>query len=196
MGTGQRKRIWGKENQRSAICCSISGVHRLTMTIPMTTPIRHSRPWRLAQSCKAPSVLIDEPPGAEQPVAEEKGQPRQYGKGRQKVDRGAAEHPPLDPEPLNKGAEHHALRENRDKRTDLKGTIPKGAPDAILEAKLEGDAAEDERDQHHQDRKVYGRYDNGKSQRKRREEGDAAKHQPGLVAVPDRRDRVHDHLPI
>ena len=166
------------------------------MTMPMTTPIRHSRPCASRPILQGAFRLDDEPPGAEQPVAEEKGQPRQYGKGRQKVDGGPAEHSPLDSEALNEGAEHHSLRENCDERANLEGAVPERTADAILKAKLEGDAAEDERDQHHQDWEIHGGYDDGESQRKRREEGDAAEDQPGLVAVPDRRNRVHDHFAV
>ena len=42
--------------------------------------------------------------------------------------------------------------------------------------------------------KVHRRNDDREGERKRRHEPDAAEHQPGLVAVPDRRHRVH-HQP-
>ena len=59
-------------------------------------------------------------------------------------------------------------------------------------AELESDAAENEGQQHDQDRKVDRRQNDRKSEREGGQERDAAEHEPGLVAVPDRRDRVHD----
>ena len=61
----------------------------------------------------------------------------------------------------------------------------------VLEAELESDAAEDEREQHDQDREIDRRNDDGEGERKRREQAQSAEYQPGLVAVPDRRDRIH-----
>ena len=45
-----------------------------------------------------------------------------------------------------------------------------------------------------QDREIDRRDDDGEGERERREQADAAQHQPGLVAVPDRRDRVHHQV--
>src|SRR3989441_4115820 len=63
MGTGDRKRMLGQENQRSATVCSISGVHRWTMTIAIRTPRRQSRPlWRAPTRGGAPGLLVIHPP--------------------------------------------------------------------------------------------------------------------------------------
>jgi len=64
----------------------------------------------------------------------------------------------------------------------------------VPKAEFKGDAPEDERQQHDQNGKINRRDDDGESQRKGGHEPDAAKNQPGLVAVPDRRDRVHDRV--
>ncbi len=61
-------------------------------------------------------------------------------------------------------------------------------------AKLEGKAAEDERQQHQEDREIDRRHDDGEGDREGGEEPDATEDEPGLVAVPDRRDRVHDEV--
>ena len=64
----------------------------------------------------------------------------------------------------------------------------------VAEAELEGDAAEDQRQQHDQDREIDRRDDDREGQRERGQQPDAAEHQPGLVAVPDRRDGVHHQV--
>ncbi len=61
-------------------------------------------------------------------------------------------------------------------------------------AKLEGDAAEDEAEQHDDDRQVERRHDHRIGERKSDEQASAAEHQPRLVAVPERRHRVHHHV--
>ena len=61
----------------------------------------------------------------------------------------------------------------------------------MLEAELERHAAENERQQHQQNREVNRGDDDRERQRKSRHQADAAEHEPGLVAVPDRRDRIH-----
>ena len=60
-------------------------------------------------------------------------------------------------------------------------------------AELEGDAAEDQRQQHDDDRQVERRHDHRIGEREGDQQPAAAEHEPGLVAVPERRDRVH-HL--
>ena len=49
-------------------------------------------------------------------------------------------------------------------------------------------------EQHEQHREIHRRDDDGEGQRKGREQCEAAEHEPCLVAVPDRRDRVHDEV--
>ncbi len=59
---------------------------------------------------------------------------------------------------------------------------------------FEGDAAKDEREQHNQHGKVDSGQDDREGERKRCQKSDAAQHEPRLVAVPDRRHRVHDKV--
>ena len=72
--------------------------------------------------------------------------------------------------------------------------IPERQMLSVAEAELEGDAAEDQRQQHHHDREIDGRDDDGEGERKGGEQRQPAQHQPSLVAVPDRRDRVHHQV--
>jgi hypothetical protein len=64
--------------------------------------------------------------------------------------------------------------------------VPRIAP-----AELERDAAKHQAEQHRDDRRVHCRHQDGESERERRHQPAAAQHQPGLVAIPYRRDRVH-----
>src|SRR3546814_4233805 len=63
-------------------------------------------------------------------------------------------------------------------------------------AELEGDAAEDEAEQHGDERRIERRKDGGVGQREDREKADAAEHQPGLVAVPDGGDGIHRDVAV
>src|SRR2546422_8910752 len=140
--------------------------------------------------------LDDQPPRAEQRVPEEEresGHDRERG---QKVERGPAELAPVRLESLDKGPEHQALGEGRDDRAIVERAVPERAAAWILETELEGDATEGKGDQHHEDREVDGRDDDGKGQRKGGEQRQPAEDQPGLVAIPDRRDGVHHDLAI
>src|SRR5688572_12620790 len=64
----------------------------------------------------------------------------------------------------------------------------------VAEAELERHAAEHQGQQHHQDREIERRDDDGEGEREGGQQTDAAQDQPGLVAVPHRRDRVHDDV--
>src|SRR6478752_10213839 len=60
-----------------------------------------------------------------------------------------------------------------------------------LEAQLESDASEDERYHHDEDREIKSWQDNGEGEWKGGKQSKPAEHGPGLVAIPDRRNRVH-----
>src|SRR5262249_52374336 len=70
---------------------------------------------------------------------------------------------------------------------------PEAVPRLRDEAELEGDAAEDEREQHRDDRQIERRHDDRIGPGKGDPEAAAAEHEPGLVSIPIRRDRIH-HL--
>ena len=61
----------------------------------------------------------------------------------------------------------------------------------VAPAKLERHAAEHQPQQHRDDQRIGRRQNDRIGERERRHQPAAAEHQPGLVAVPHRRDRVH-----
>src|SRR5262245_8221581 len=72
--------------------------------------------------------------------------------------------------------------------------IPERLALGIAKAELEGDAAKYQRQQHDQDRKIKRRDKDGEGKWKGRKQCHAAQHQPGLVAVPYGRNRVHHEI--
>ena len=103
----------------------------------------------------------------------------------------------LDMDALQDGTKRNALRERRQQRSAGEREIPAVAL-ALRRppAKFKGDAAEDQADQHRNHRRVERRHQHGIGERKRRHHSAAAEHEPGFVAVPDRRDAVHDDVAI
>ena len=81
-------------------------------------------------------------------------------------------------------------------RAEGEGQVPGPAIALGLEAELEGDAAQDQPDQHEDDRDVERRQHDGVSEREGGEQAAAAEHEPGLVAVPEGRDRVHHGVAV
>src|SRR5262245_14969402 len=100
--------------------------------------------------------------------------------------------PPVDLETLDEGAEHYPLGKSRHSRAGGEGTIPEQPEPFMLEAELERDPAEDEREQHDEYGKIDRWNDDGEGEGESREQAKPAEHQPGFVAVPDRCDRIHD----
>ncbi len=72
--------------------------------------------------------------------------------------------------------------------------VPEPAHAGAAIAELERDTTEDQAEQHQQDRQVEGAEKYRVDRREGRKEAGADHHQPGLVAVPERRDAGH-HLP-
>ena len=82
-------------------------------------------------------------------------------------------------------------------RSTAAGAAPP-APDLILDQvqRLERHAAQDQAQQHRDQRRIQGWQDDGIGQRKGSEQAAAAQHQPGFVTVPYRRDAVHRRVAI
>ena len=158
------------------------------------TPTRQTRPWRRAAAWTAVFRLEDEPACPEKAVAEQQSNAGQDGERRQEIEGCAGELAARHLEALDEGAEHEALGEGGNGRSVAEGMVPERPVLGIAEAELERDAPEHEGQQHDQDREVDGRNDDGEGQREGRQQPDAAHHQPGLVAVPDRSDRVHHRV--
>ena len=86
------------------------------------------------------------------------------------------------------------MGESREARARGKAVIPERAVLGVAVAEFEGEPAEDQGEQHQQDREIDGRNDDGEGDREGGEQADAAENEPSLVAVPDRRDRVHHQV--
>src|SRR5262249_39055466 len=85
------------------------------------------------------------------------------------------------------GTHRGTLYEGSDNRPDKESPVPK-APGAPV-AELEGDAAENQAEQHKQRRDVERWQEYGISLRESSEERRRDHDQPSLIAVPERRDR-------
>src|SRR5436190_24365859 len=93
---------------------------------------------------------------------------------------------------LDERTEDDALRERRERRARDEGEIPRCL--ALRDQpKLKRNAAEYQRQQHHDHRQIKGWHDDRIGNRERDQETGAAEHEPGLVAVPEWCDRAH-HL--
>ena len=93
--------------------------------------------------------------------------------------------------PCTKAPSTMPCEEGREQRAEEEGVVPEEFRALRLEAELEGDAAKDQGDEHEDDRHVERRHEHRIGDVEDREEAAAAEDQPGLVAVPDRRDREH-----
>ena len=101
--------------------------------------------------------------------------------------------PTFDRDALHERAERDALRERRDGGTARERPVPQELAALVFQRELERDAAKDEPEQQRDHRRIQRRHHDRVGERKDREEPAAAQHEPGLVAVPHRRDGVH-HL--
>src|SRR6516225_11431943 len=71
----------------------------------------------------------------------------------------------------------------RNARAIREGVIPKRLTLAIAEAKLESDAAEHQRKQHHEDREIGSRNDDGEGEREGCQQAEPTEHEPRLVPI-------------
>src|SRR5690606_37002940 len=95
------------------------------------------------------------------------------------------------------GAQRDTLEERGDHRSPDERLIPQVAPFIRgLEPKFEGDATENESEQHEHQRQHEGTEHHGVGQWKCSKQSRPAQHKPRLVAIPDRRNRVHHHVAV
>src|SRR5271170_4307932 len=87
-----------------------------------------------------------------------------------------------------------ALDERAEDGAVVEGAVPKSPMLGVAVAEFERHAAKYERQQHDEDRKIDRRYDDGEGERESSHERNPAENEPCLVAIPDRRDRVHDQI--
>ncbi len=149
--------------------------------------------WRAGALGDRAVRLHHQPGGAEQRVAGHDTEAAEGRKRRRPVERPAGESAVLHLDALNEPAEDEALAKGRHGRAAGEGEIPIFPAGDRDPAELEGDAAKHQRQQHDDDRDVERRHDHRVGLRERDPQAAAAEHQPGLVAVPERRHRVH-HL--
>ena len=153
-----------------------------------------SSPFACARALGDRAFGLQHQPGrAEERIAGRDAQPAQQRERRRPVERFAGEHAVLHLDALDQGGEDHALADRGDGRAGGEGEIPIVFAGDGDRAEFEGDAAEHQRQQHDDDRQVERRHDHRIGLREGHPQPAAAQHQPGLVAVPERRDRVH-HL--
>ena len=88
------------------------------------------------------------------------------------------------------------MRKGGDRRAGGEGEVPEPMLRFRHRPELERDAAEDEGEQHDDHRQIECRHDHAIGLRESDEETAAAEDQPGLVAVPERRDRGHHRVPV
>ncbi len=135
-------------------------------------------------------------PADKQHIAREQRRGGEHGEGRQPVEGAAREFVVGHGEALHEGAHDGALRQRGKHRAQGEGQVPGPAIAFGLEAELEGDAAQDQPDQHENDGDIERRQHDGISEREGREQAAAAEHEPGFVAVPEGRDRVHHGVAV
>ena len=142
-------------------------------------------------------ALHHQPAGAQQRIRNAQSQAAEQGKRRKPVKHPAAETAAADREAVDHRADNHPLGEGGQNRTAHKGAIPERAVRwRRVKAEFKSDAAENKPDQHQGegDRQRIDNYRIG--QWKSAKQPRAAEHQPGLVAIPDRRDAVHHDVAI
>ena len=95
-------------------------------------------------------------------------------------------------------AHRHADEQARDDAAGAEAHVPHLPPPAhrLFAAKLDGHGAEDERHQQQHERQVKAGENRGIDIREGGEERAAARHEPDLVAVPDRADGVEEDAPL
>src|SRR5215207_5887398 len=142
------------------------------------------------------AAFHDEPARADQRVAHYESCSAHETEGREPIERSAGKLTTLHPYSLQQPAEHYSLRERRNGRAGCERNIPFALMRLGDPAKLECDTAEYEREQHHDQRHVERGGDDRISQGKCNEQSAATEYEPGLVAIPKRRDGVHHVIAI
>src|ERR1700704_379346 len=158
---------------------------------------RHRRRQRFESVLQFAFGLHDEPGAAEQAVGHDEADACEETERTQPVKTAAVVGGLSHFETVDEGAQRDALRERRDVGTPREGLVPERPVRLVrLEAEFESDAAPDQSCQHEEDRDVERAEQHGISKRKCCHQRRSSQYQPGLVAVPDRRNRVHQGVAI
>jgi hypothetical protein len=139
--------------------------------------------------------LEHQPGGAEQRVAGDQAKAAPDCERRHPHERATRELPGLDRQLLDHRADRRALHERDDERAEKEAAVPHPAHGFGLVAELERDASKDQPDQEQADRQIERRQEDCIDRGKGGVQTGADHQQPGLVAIPNRRDRGHHLAP-
>src|SRR5260370_28125951 len=158
---------------------------------------RHGRRQRLESVLQFACGLHDEPGAAEQGIGHDEAEAREETEWTEPVKRDAVVGSPGQLEAVDEGAQRDALREGRDVGAPGEGLVPERPVRFVrLEAEFESDAAPDQARQHEEDWDVERAQQHGISEREDSHQRSSSQNQPGLRAIPDRRDRVYHGVAI
>jgi len=138
-----------------------------------------------------------QPGGAEQRIGHAQSESAEQAERGQPVKHAATEGATADGETVDHRPDHHALAEGCQQGAAKKGAIPEWPVRRRgLEAKLKGDAAKNQADQHQGQGDRQGVDDHRVGEGKGAKQAGAAEHQPGFIAIPYRRDAVDHYVAI
>ena len=135
--------------------------------------------------------LPDQPCRPQQRIACDCAEAGQQGVGCEPVPPAAGIGAPFHLDALQQRAQRHPLRQRRDEAAAGEGLVPEGLMPGVTPAIFERHAAEYEAQQHRDDQRIGRGQDHRIGERESGKQAPSPQHQPGLVPVPHRRDRVH-----
>ncbi|MNQ91491.1 hypothetical protein D3C85_1068750 [compost metagenome] len=139
----------------------------------------------------------DQPGTSQQRIGHDQGDAAEQAEGRQPIQRTAGISPINHRQAINESTQRHALEKGCGQGAADKGLVPDmPLVFARLEAEFEGYAAKNQTDQHEDQWQIQRRQYHRVRQRKGAEQRRTTEHQPGFVAVPDRRDSVHHNVAV
>src|SRR5258708_7227233 len=158
---------------------------------------RQRRRQRFESALQFAFGLHDEPGAAKQGIGHDQADTCEETEWTQPVRTAAVVGGPGHLEAVDEGAHRDALRERRDVRAPGECLVPERPVRFVcLEAEFESDAAPDQARQHQEEWNVERAEQHRISKRKCRHQRGSSQNQPGLVAIPDRRNRVHHGVAI
>src|SRR5713226_3262453 len=157
----------------------------------------HARRQRFKSVLEFAFGLHDEPGATKQRIGHDEADACEETEWTQPVKTAAVVRGPSHPEAVDEGAQRDALRERRDVGAPGERLVPERPVRFVrLEAEFESDAAPDQARQHKEDWDVERAEQHGISEREDSNQRGSSQNQPGLVAIPDRRDRLHHGVAI
>ena len=133
--------------------------------------------------------LDDKVGRAEQHITEHDAERDEHGERREPVEGTAGEALAVNTRAGDQSAQGEALAQRRDQAADAESIVPQ--PPLCMLAILEGDAAEDQGEDHHHDRQVKRVEHDAVGQRESAEQRAAEHDQPALIGVPNAAEARH-----